>query len=760
MLRSSQASEQRAAGAARDAARLQAIQSTGEQARARIAAQSEAQLAAIQARGAIQNIAQQNAAMAKIVAIQAKGGQERARIAAQSAAQMAAIEAKSAADQERAASLHSSRMAQIAAKQAASAARAQPKPKANKGDSGPDVAGIISQVTGGGGSVGSEITGIAEKLGMAANAAGVVGAVIGTEIRAIAFVGEKVYEAYQYAVSVIQKLGSVGLSLAVNATSARESIVGTFEALGRSEERADYIYQRIVAQSIKTGRDQSIIAAEFKRLSSSGFKDAELDPITKMLADIADVKGASKANQIEKILEKVNAKGTLDTRVITALTNQGFSQREIYAQIAKLVNKPVADIPALIKAGKIDGDKAIDAIINVVEKKIGGAAAKQANTILSMIARIKTAAEEMFALDESSVQPIKTFLNNILEMLQSGYGDRLKAALNNLFAAIFGTALDDLNSKTGKDQLVHMFLAITDGVNQAASAVRQLRPEVQALLAMLRQAMSDGTIKGLIEVGKAAGEQKLISLKGDLMQKQQAAKTFDSPLDTAKDIVTNPFKSIAVAIGQGGQYEKGEAGVRSILGTRGPSNDNASAGISAGDAASSMIPRLSNDDTISDVTGQGLDIGSALNLGMVQGIEDNADASIAAGGAMAQRLIDHVRAILQVNSPSEVFSDIGGYTALGFAQGVDNNAHHAANAAASMASGAAGAASGFGSAFGPSSSATGGKGSTSGGAGMSLSIGQLIIGPGASAKAGGDEALSKMVVNEIEAWMRRQGEAA
>ena len=80
----------------------------------------------------------------------------------------------------------------------------------------------------------------------------------------------------------------------------------------------------------------------------------------------------------------------------------------------------------------------------------------------------------------------------------------------------------------------------------------------------------------------------------------------------------------------------------------------------------------------------GADIGSMLNMGMAEGIESSMDASLAAGGAAAQELIAHVKAILGVQSPSTVFAAIGGFLGAGMAQGISGSTGDVTGAASKM----------------------------------------------------------------------------
>lgn len=72
-----------------------------------------------------------------------------------------------------------------------------------------------------------------------------------------------------------------------------------------------------------------------------------------------------------------------------------------------------------------------------------------------------------------------------------------------------------------------------------------------------------------------------------------------------------------------------------------------------------------------DLYGPGYDIGTNMVLGVVRGINANADSAVNAAAAMSNRTISKTRAIMAIQSPSKVFEEIGRYIDMGLAQGID-----------------------------------------------------------------------------------------
>jgi len=730
-----------AEGAQRDASAVRALQAalaavssasaaSGLQATGAAAAVAAVQVQALKnaAQGealVAQSMAQRNAALAKLIQSQASAEQRRAAIAAQGAARVALedergaqqrlnIEAKSAADLEKVEAQHAARMAELAAREQAAAVRRASGAGAGKG---PDYTGALGALLGGRSNrLGSALS----KLGVDSGVASLIGGAATSALR----VAEEVGRIVERLAAKIVDLSIKGSELAISATSAREQLVAAFEGMGKSEASSEALYKKAIDLSIKTGRDTNIIAAEFKRLVSSGFKNNQLSNIAKMLEDVSDVKGEGKANQLEKLLEKMNAKGSLDTRVITALTNQGFSQADIYAKLAKALNKPVADIPALIKSGKIDSKTAIDAVTSVVEKQVGGVADKLANTVPALIARLKTAATTLF--DSVDLGPIKDFLNNILSVITGPTGQELKDSVSELFSSIFETIFGPFKGD-GKDRVQETVKRIASGFRELAAEVRKARPVVEAIVAKLEEMGKKGELE---HAARAIGLG--LSIAGD------AALYFLEQLDELNDTI-DAFGSIADAV------------------------QDAISGVS--DAITGFFSGMY--DWVANFFQQGQDIGNALIDGMTDGLTSSLSRAVDAAGAVADAVVAHVKSILGIHSPSTVFGEIGYYSVAGFAGAVDTHAHMASAAAARMAYGAANAANDnhLAGGFGPSAFAGAGR-APSGGAGergpMSVVFhpGSIVIGAGASAQAGGDKALAQLVREEIVAYFRRESEAA
>lgn len=87
---------------------------------------------------------------------------------------------------------------------------------------------------------------------------------------------------------------------------------------------------------------------------------------------------------------------------------------------------------------------------------------------------------------------------------------------------------------------------------------------------------------------------------------------------------------------------------------------------------------------VTGVPAQFSGFGADMMQGLANGITGAAGAVVAAVTGAAQGAINAARSALGIASPSKVFAEIGGYTAEGFAEGVDDGASKAQDAMAAM----------------------------------------------------------------------------
>ena len=280
-----------------------------------------------------------------------------------------------------------------------------------------------------------------------------------------------------------------------------------------------------------------------------------------------------------------------------------------------------------LKAGK----KSVSALAKEMDSKFGGIAKKR---MLGLDQQAQTLEKNLGSL--FSGLNIDVVLEGIAKLVglfdtstESG------SALKTLMGAIFQPLA---NATTGIFPKVERFiLGMEIGAFKVAIAVKKLAKEFDFDLG----AMEDWP--DIADVGEAAAFGIATALGLVAAGAMLAAVSFQ-PLMTAIELLSHPVDSAKAALEALGDL------VGSIA-------DD------LGDAAAGMAI-----------------VGGAMIDGLVQGIEDGAAAVIAAITGVANDAIASAKAVLRIGSPSKVFAEIGGYTAEGFAVGVDDSAPMAARA--------------------------------------------------------------------------------
>jgi hypothetical protein len=160
------------------------------------------------------------------------------------------------------------------------------------------------------------------------------------------------------------------------------------------------------------------------------------------------------------------------------------------------------------------------------------------------------------------------------------------------------------------------------------------------------------------------------------------------------------------------------------------------------------------------------DIGTALIRGLAAGITGGASEVILAMVNVAKGAIKAAKSALGIASPSKELAEIGGFTATGFATGIDDGAGEAQDAMAAMVEPPAPSEIGYG-ALGASPAATGGTGGAVAGAGSSggtVNIyGDIYFGGSKASKAEKEdlaEALTKMLEGDAASIAGESADAA
>lgn len=604
---------------------------------------------------------------------------------------------------------------------------------------------------GGGGDSGpgddAETKGESAKLGTsggteAAAASEITGKLKDFASESIGAIVEMVQEMVHAVISSTLEFIKVGMEIAIEASSARGDTEEIFKKIMGEEGKSEEKYEELAKIGRDTGMGQEKAFNQFRKLVTSGFKADDAVRIVQAGADIDSVRGGGAGGKLNALLNKVKASGSMKMGdVKSAAKNLGLSPDELIKEMAQKMGKSTDTLKSELKKG-IKGDAGIDAILNSVEKKYGGMAAKLAESIPETLAAIKQQVINLF--DKVDLKPLENVLHSVKDALDSELGVELKNNITELFSAIFEALFGQ--AAKGGGQIKAIIRGVSDFVKDMAGAVKAVTPLLHAFVAGIMQGLramaeSKGGKDGIFSSIKDALPTLIPMFQRAgllLVQLFSALASFAGFMAKVVYFVVGFGVAAAGAIGVAVDwFQRGVQGVMDFL-----------AGLAGFDSAADQFQNFSEGvtdaidtvmgvfDTLSAMADDMMSAGADLVQGLVDGITSNASAIVQALVAAVSGGVDAVKKTLGIASPSKVFDEIGGYTAEGMEQGIDGGAAGVAGAANRMGVAAVSAAS-AGLTGMPSAAAAGAANGNDGGGG-GIHIEHLEI--RANDEAGGKQA--------------------
>ena len=539
----------------------------------------------------------------------------------------------------------------------------------------------------------------ASNLGTSAGLAGAAGG-------AIAAGAAKLLEA---AVALAKGAADLAVSagaLAVAQTSKKEVQSAVGGKLGGD-------YDATAKAAVKMGIDPDEAWAETKKLLNAKFTKSEIPLDLKIKAgmDLAGLDG----DALLKKLETIKLEPKVKSKDIDGLAKLGVDTKAVYAELAKEMGVSIPEAMAKVKNGTADSEAMVKAIETVAGAKFGPLVDVLGGTVPALLDRIKFDALTMFQFDPAVMEPIKSALKSVAEVMEGPVGVALKASLQEVFAAV-----SDLFSGINAGDVESFLAPIVADFHELAGVIKDNGPELKSFGKMI------------MAVSSVAIDLVTTALKGMVRIVGQAGDTWETVVGDI-EAANASYDEMAAAI------------------------DNAEASLEAMtvDDVIDKIESLGSslEDAAENALSDAITVGENMVKGVVQGIEDDASAAISAAEKMATDALAKAKAVLGVESPSTEFAEVGHFSAEGMAKGMaaNDNATKAASNMGARALGAAQAASGPGA--GGASAAGGGAGA--GGGGIVINI---VLGPGAGAAQG---AAAKAEIDKgLPGWVAMSRRAA
>lgn len=625
------AAAKKTADAAALAAQKGNIAATAAAQKAAIAAASADQKAAIAA-GASQQKAAQSAILAAQKASHARDMEDKKSALAMEKAKLDVIKQQS---KER-----------IAASKAAKSAKAAPAAKAAKADGGGGADGLLSNIFGSGGQFGSMMQ---QYAGVSAGAAGAM-------MAAATAIAATVREV----VTAITGLVAAGAKMAVHAATFKfETMIGLKTMLG-SQAAAGEAFKNIKKFADETPFETEFVTKMYKQLAAAGYKAAEIKDVLRGSFDVAALKGFSTeaAEGIVRGLLKVKSVGKLTSESleqISVASGAIVNVQSLAETVAKTKNVSVEVAKQMIKGGKLGADEATKAILDTVKNKVsGGELGKLSKemgegTITGLTSTIAGMIPSLF--EDINIQPIIDFMKQLVKLLDPGndVGKGLKEGVESVYNGLFGMLFGGMEKG---DVAKTMLTAIGDALKGIGGFIKDITPGVQGFVRGIMEGFN--TMKPAIG-GVTAGWAKFVGMAGTSeslwASVGRGIAYVAGALVLVAQVIGFVITGFTMLVGGLGAAIMAIVGVIDVI-----------FGFVA-DVWSTLvaIPVM--------VLGAAIEIGEALTQGIAQGI--GLDLVIAKIEGMGSAIVSTIRRILKVNSPSQVFEEIGGYTTEGMAQGIE-----------------------------------------------------------------------------------------
>jgi hypothetical protein len=421
---------------------------------------------------------------------------------------------------------------------------------------------------------------------------------------------------------------AAGAAFALSAQNFKDDALNSLTAVTGTAEAAAATYDQLQRISDTISLSQAKVNEIGTSLLLAGVKQGEqLEASVRAVADLQTVAGAQAASKLTAIISKAAQTGkfTIDPK---KLVGTGVKVADLYAEIAQRTGKGVKQVEAQIKAGTLAADVGIDALNAVVNKKLGGAAAKQLLDLDVQFTKFKDNLRRLF--ENVNVQPFLEALHEVLAIFDgtSESGKALKYLITTVFDSLFKAAAKVL------PYVRYALLALVIGALKVYIA---LKPAIAA-------------IKKMFDGGGG----------GDATKK-------------TIDFIVGQLEVTAIVIGY------------VIAATIGWYNAVYKTFAAIGDAVGAMIAWGKQViAVISGLFAEGESIASNFIDGLIGGITGGVGRVVDAVKGLGSSAMGAIKGVLGIASPSKEMAKLGGHTAAGFAQGVNAGAGDAQGAMTDM----------------------------------------------------------------------------
>lgn len=512
-------------------------------------------------------------------------------------------------------------------------------------------------------------------------------------------------------------------SIATASADWKENTLIAFSTLLKSDALGQQMLDNAVKFAAHTPFQTDVVVGGFKSLLAGGFRDmAQMNQLMLGIGDLASIKGdPAVVGQLTEAFGRLNGEGKLSDEIFRTLRGAGVQQSAVYAELGKTLHKTTPEIEKMISAGKITSGQGITAIMEAMKNttsggKLGSIMDKQSQTLTGLLSTIASAPLQLTADVNTTpaYKSLKGLLSNVSSALDpdSPSGKALKKGSQDLFEGLFGSFGMGSGKQAGA-QIAAIFKEVGEDISAIGNFLKSARPIVDAFFGGLSEGFKAAW--GPIKAFGGALSNALGSTKEDQVRNLTIAM---KGIGEVIGFVVTMLAALTLAFGAMAAYAP-------VLLTE------------FGGIFAEIVE--SGTDAVSGMYG----VGSDFVQGFIDGIDGGVASVVDAAKNMALSAKNATISTLLIGSPSKVMHELGGFTAEGFANGVDAGADDAQASMANMVAPPAGGRGGGGA----------------GGASFVNNITVHVSGSGdakATAQAVGDELEDRMAMI-MERWASMMG---
>lgn len=205
------------------------------------------------------------------------------------------------------------------------------------------------------------------------------------------------------------------------------------EALAKAKDRARELVGWTEKLAIQSPFGQEDIQSSYRLALAYGFTSKQAQVLTQATVDFAAGSGATSdsMNRIALALGQIKARGKVAGDELMQLTEAGLPVRQILAQGFGVTT---ARLEEMVSKGLVPADKAIQVIVNSLQRDFGGAAARAGESMSGLINSMqdigKIKLRELFGASFAAVQPA------IAELVAALQTPEISAAVKRIGASL------------------------------------------------------------------------------------------------------------------------------------------------------------------------------------------------------------------------------------------------------------------------------------------------------------------------------------